>query len=185
MIQPSISLMTIPARPRHATLADHFADAGASRHPLRLRLVSGEELDCHSPSFDVDQLVLVVTTYDGVVRRIPPGEIRDLYERRARWPAYAGLTFATVAVSVGISAFLVPLLSPLGAIYGAMIGALGGAAAASAVATILPSVIPFEYARLLDRLGSLAYWHAVLPNADTSPEPGGRGAPPRDDGTGA
>src|SRR5438132_12797111 len=86
--------MTHPTRPIHVTLADHFADAGVSRHPLRLRLASGEEFDCHSPSFDVDELVLVVTTYDGVARRIRPGGIQALYERRARWPASAGLTLA-------------------------------------------------------------------------------------------
>jgi len=158
--------MTHPTRPIHVTLADHFADAGASRHPLRLRLASGEEFDCHSPSFDVDELVLVVTTYDGVARTIRPGEIHALHERRARWPAYAGLTIATVAIGAGISALLVPLLTSLGAAYGALFGALGGAVAAAAVPSILPSVIPFEYARLLDRLGPLAYWRAVLPKAD-------------------
>jgi hypothetical protein len=158
--------MTHPARPLHVTLADHFADARASRHPLRVRLASGEEFDCHSPSFDVDQLLLVVTTYDGVARTIRPGEIQALHERRARWPAYAGLTFATVAIGAGMSAFVVPLLSPLTAVYGAFFGALGGAVAAAVVPTILPGVIPFEYARLLDRLGPLAYWRAVFPKAD-------------------
>jgi len=158
--------MTHPTRPVHVSLADHFADAGASRHPLRLRLASGEELECHSPSFDVDRLVLVVTTYDGVARTIRAREIQALYERRARWPAYAGLTFATVVMGAGISALLVPLLSPLGAAYGALFGALGGAVAGGVVPSVLPNVIPFEYARLLDRLGRLAYWRAVFPKAD-------------------
>ena len=131
-----------------------------------MRLASGEELDCYAALFDVDQLVLVVTTSDGVARTIRPDEIRALYERRARWPAYAGLTFATVAMGAGISALLVPLLSPLPAVYGAILGALGGAVAAAVVPSILPSVIPFGYARLLQRLGPLAYWRAVFPEAD-------------------
>src|SRR5712691_5438563 len=146
-------MMTHLARPHHVTLADHFSDPGASRHPLRLRLASGEQFDCHAPFFDVDQLVLVVTTSDGVARTIRPGEIRALYERRARWPAYAGLTFAAVAMGAGISALLVPLLSPLTAVYGAFLGALGGAVAAAVVPSILSSVMPFGYARLLERLG--------------------------------
>src|SRR2546426_6965777 len=101
-------MMTHLARPLHVILADHFADPGASRHPLRLRLASGEEFDCHAPCFDVNQLVLVVTTSDGVARAIRPDEIQALDERRARWPAYAGLTVATVAMGAGISALLVP-----------------------------------------------------------------------------
>src|SRR2546430_13604509 len=125
--------MTHLATPPHVTLADHFADPDASRHPLRLRLTSGEELDCHAPSFDVDQLVLVVTTSDGVARTIRPDEIRALYERRARWLPYAGLTVATVAMGAGISALLVPLLSPFTAVYGAFLGALGGGVAAAVV----------------------------------------------------
>jgi len=159
-------MITPLARPLHVTLADHFADPGASRHPLRVRLASGEELDCHAPFFDVDQLVLVVTTADSVARTIRPEEIRALYERRVRWSAYAGLTFATVAMGAGISALLVPLLSPLTAVYGALLGALGGGAAAAVVRSALPSVIPLEYARILERLGPLAYWRAVLPKPD-------------------
>src|SRR5437870_13495116 len=119
--------MTYPTRPIHVTLADHFADAGVSRHPLRLRLASGEELDCHSPSFDVDELDLVVTTYDGVARTIRPGEIQALYERRARWLAYAGLTIATLAIGAVISALLAPSLTPRGAVYRALLGARGRA----------------------------------------------------------
>src|SRR2546425_876001 len=119
-------MMTHLARPLHVILADHFADPGASRHPLRLRLASGEEFDCHAPCFDVNQLVLVVTTSDGVARAIRPDEIQALDERRARWPAYAGLTVATVAMGAGISALLVPLLSSFTAVYGALFGALGG-----------------------------------------------------------
>src|SRR2546428_343014 len=103
-------MMTHLARPLHVILADHFADPGASRHPLRLRLASGEEFDCHAPCFDVNRLVLVVTTSDGVARAIRPDEIQALDERRARWPAYAGLTVATVAMGAGISALLEPLL---------------------------------------------------------------------------
>src|SRR5436305_6152627 len=122
----SMSMMTHLARPLHVTLADHFADPGASRHPLRVRLASGEEVDCHAPFFDVDQLVLVVTTSDGVARTIRPEEIRALYERRVRWPAYAGLTFATIAMGAGISALMVHLLSQLHPVYGAILGALGG-----------------------------------------------------------
>src|SRR5437867_2431259 len=159
-------MITPLARPLHVTLADHVADPGASRHPLRVRLASGEELDCHARFFDVDQLVLVVTTSDGVARTIRPEEIRALYERRVRWSAYAGLTLATVAMGAGISALLVPLLSPLTAVYGALLGALGGGAAAAVVRSALPSVIPLEYARLLERLGPLAYWRAVLPKPD-------------------
>src|SRR5438309_10182634 len=117
--------MTHPTRPIHVTLADHFADAGVSRHPLRLRLASGEEFDCHSPSFDVDELVLVVTTYDGVARPIRPGEIQALYERRACWPAYAGLTIATGAIGAATSALLAPSLAPLGAVYGPPLGTPG------------------------------------------------------------
>ena len=158
--------MTHLATPPHVTLADHFADPDASRHPLRLRLTSGEELDCHAPSFDVDQLVLVVTTSDGVARTIQPEEIRALYERRLRWSADLGLTLATVAMGTGIGALLVPLLSPLTAGYGALFGALGGGVAAAIVRSVLPSVIPLEYARLLERLDSLAYWRAVLPKPD-------------------
>ena len=75
--------MTHLARPPHVTLADHFADPEASRHPL-----------------------------------------------------------------------------------GALFGALGGGVPAAIVRSVLPSVIPLEYARLLERLDSLAYWRAVLPKPD-------------------
>jgi hypothetical protein len=159
-------MMTHLTRPLHVTLADHFADPRASRHPLRLRLASGEELDCHAPVFDVDQLVLVVTTSDGVARTIRPEEVRALSERRARWPVYAGFTVATVAMGAGISALLVPLLSPLTAVYGALFGALGGGVAAAVVPSVLASVIPVGYARLLERLGPLAYWRSVVPKPD-------------------
>jgi len=159
-------MMTHLARPLHVTLADHFADPEALRRPLRLRLASGEEFDCHAPCLDVDQLVLVVTTSDGVARTIRPDEIRALYERRARWLAYAGLTVATVAMGAGISALLVPLLSPFTAVYGAFLGALGGGVAAAVVPSVLARVIPLGYARLLERLGPLAYWRTVLPKPD-------------------
>jgi len=33
---------------------------------LRIRLTSGEEFVCHGPVFDIEQLVLVVTTSQGV-----------------------------------------------------------------------------------------------------------------------
>ena len=114
----------------------------------------------------MDQLVLVVTTSDGVARTIRPGEIRALYERRARWLAYAGLTVATVAMGAGISALLVPLLSQFTAVYGAFLGALGGGVAAAVVPSVLARVIPLGYARLLERLGPLAYWRSILPKPD-------------------
>src|SRR2546430_17026365 len=93
--------MTHPARPPHVALADHFADPGASRHPLRIRLTSGEEFDCSAPSFDIDQLVLVVTASEGAVRKIRPTDIQVLYERRPRWPAYAGLSVRSEERRVG------------------------------------------------------------------------------------
>jgi len=158
--------MTHPARPPHVALADHFADPEASRHPLRLRLGSGEEFDCHAPCFDVDQLVLVVTTSGGVAREVRPAEIEGLYERRPRWPAYLGLSFGTVTLRASISALVVPLLSPLTATDGAMLGALGGAMAAAVVPRLLRSLSPFAYSQLLERLGPFAYWRAVLPKTD-------------------
>src|SRR5437773_12407126 len=78
----------LPARPAHVALADHFADPGASQRPLRIRLTSGEEFDCHAPVFDIDHLVLIVTTSEGVTRKVRPADIETLYERRPRWPAY-------------------------------------------------------------------------------------------------
>jgi len=155
--------MTHPARPPHVALADHFADPEASSHPLRLRLASGEEFDCHVACFDVDQLVLVVTTSGGVARQLRPAEIEALYERRPRWLAYAGLTLGTVTLGASISALVVPLLSPLTATEGALLGALGGAIAAAVVPWLLRSISPFAYSQLLERLGPFAYWRAVLP----------------------
>ena len=59
---------------------------------MRIRLTSGEEFDCHAPVFDIEQLVLVVTTSQGVTREVRPTDIETLYERRllgrlgfARW----------------------------------------------------------------------------------------------------
>ena len=156
--------MTIhPARPPHVALADHFAAAASSQHPLRVRLRSGEEFDCYAPVFDADQLLLVVTTAEGVTRHVRPDEIEALYEHRLRWPVLAGFISATVALGAGTCALVIPLLSPLTAVYGAVIGALGGAVAAALVPSLLPTVIPFEYARLLDRLSTLAYWQPVYP----------------------
>src|SRR5438034_3865081 len=89
----------LPARPAHVALADHFADPGASQRPLRIRLTSGEEFDCHAPVFDIDHLVLIVTTSEGVTRKVRPADIETLYERRPRWPAYASLGLVTVVRS--------------------------------------------------------------------------------------
>src|SRR2546430_9185238 len=104
--------MTRLARPPHVALAVYFADPGASRHPLRIRLTTGEAFDCHAPVFDVDQLVVVVTTSQGVARTIQPAEVQALYELRPRWRAYASLAFFTVVPGAGISAPPLPLLSP-------------------------------------------------------------------------
>ena len=158
--------MTHTARPPHVALADHFADRAMSRHPLRIRLTSGEEFDCHAPFFDVDDLLLVVTTAEGAVRKVRPAEIEALFEHRPRWPAYASLGLVTVVPGAAISAFLVPLLSPLTAVDGALFGALGGVVAVAVLPSFLPSVSPFAYPRLLDRLGPLAYWRTVFSKAD-------------------
>src|SRR2546426_574392 len=113
-----ISMMRHPARPPHVALADHFANPASSRHPLRIRLTSGEEFDCRAPCFDVDHLVLSVTTSEGDVRKVRPADIQVVYERRPRWPAYAGLSVTTVAMGAAMSAVLVPLLAPLTAADG-------------------------------------------------------------------
>ena|SRR2546422_886501 len=118
--------MTHPARPPHVALADHFADPGASERPLRIRLTSGEEFDCHAPVFDIEELVVVVTTSEGITRKVRPADIQTLSERRPGWPAYASLGLLTVVPGAGLSALLVPLLSPLGALDGAILGAFGG-----------------------------------------------------------
>jgi len=36
---------------------------------LRIRLTSGEEFDCHAPVFDIEELVLVVTTSSPLAAR--------------------------------------------------------------------------------------------------------------------
>jgi len=158
--------MTPPARPPHVALADYFAGPGTSRHPLRIRLTSGEEFDCRAPLFDADQLVLVVTTSEGVDRKVRPADVEALCERRPRWPVYASLGLVTVVPGVGLSAFLVPLLSPLSAVDGAFLGALGGALAAAVLPWFLPRLSPFAYQRLLERLGPLTYWRTVFSKAE-------------------
>jgi hypothetical protein len=45
---------------------------------LRIRLTSGEEFDCHAPVFDFDQLVLVVTTAEGIWRTVFSNEDSSL-----------------------------------------------------------------------------------------------------------
>jgi len=159
--------VTHPARPPHVALADHFADPGASQRPLRIRLTSGEEFDCHAPVFDIEQLVLVVTTSQGVTRELRPTDIETLYERRPRWPAYASLGLVTVVPGAGLSALLVPLLSPLGALDGAILGAFGGAVAFAAVPWVLATFNPVAYSRLLGRLG-FGRWRTVFSNEDSS-----------------
>jgi len=161
-----ISMMRHPARPPHVALADHFANPASSRHPLRIRLTSGEEFDCRAPCFDVDHLALSVTTSEGAVRKIRPADIQVVYERRPRWPAYAGLSVTTVALGAAISAVLVPLLAPLTAADGAFLGALGGALAAAVLPWFLSSLSPFAYQRLLERLGPFASWRTVFRKAD-------------------
>jgi hypothetical protein len=131
-------------------------------------LTSGVEFACRAPFFDVDQLVLFVTTSEGVVRKVRPAEIQALYEHRPRWPAYAGLGLATVGLGAGISALLVPLLSPFTAVDGALLGALGGAVAAAVFPWFLASLSPFAYQQLLQRLGPFAYWRSVFPKADAA-----------------
>src|SRR5438132_11317012 len=101
-----ISMMRHPARPPHVALADHFADPGSSRHPLRIRLTSGEEFDCRAPCFDVDHLALSVTTSEGAVRKILPAHIQVLYERRPRCPAIPGHCVTTVSPRAGASAVI-------------------------------------------------------------------------------
>ncbi len=156
----------LPARPAHVALADHFADPGASQRPLRIRLTSGEEFDCHAPVFDIDHLVLIVTTSEGVTRKVRPADIETLYERRPRWPAYASLGLVTVVPSAGLSALLVPLLSPLSALDGAVLGAFGGAVAFGTVPWVLATFHPVAYSRLLGRLG-FAHWRAVFSKTET------------------
>ncbi len=158
--------MTHPARPPHVALADHFADPGASERPLRIRLTSGEEFECHAPVFDFDQLVLVVTTPEGVTRSLSPTDIETLCERRPGWPAYASLGLVTVVPGAGLSALLVPLLSPLSALDGAILGAFGGAVAFATVPWVLTTVSPVAYSRLLGRLGA-ARWRPVFSKEDT------------------
>lgn len=155
--------MTPTSRPAHVELADHFAKPGSSRHVLRIRLTSGEEVDCFTSFFDYDQLELIVTTQGGVTRRIRPAQVAAIAERRPRWLAYVSLGVVTVGVGALISALLVPLLSPLSAADGALFGALGGAVAAAVVPGVLRSASPVAYAELLDRLGPLAYWRVVFP----------------------
>src|SRR5437879_12852214 len=122
-----ISMMRHPARPPHVALADHFGDPGSSRHPLRIRLTSGEEFDCRAPCFDVDHLVLSVTTSEGDVRKVRHADIQVVYERRPRWPANAGLSVTTVELGAAMSEVLVPLITPINAAAGAFLGAIGGA----------------------------------------------------------
>src|SRR2546429_1322 len=159
----------LPARPAHVALADHFADPGASQRPLRIRLTSGEEFDCHAPVFDIDHLVLIVTTSEGVTRKVRPADIETLYERRPRWPAYASLGLVTVVPSAGLSALLVPLLSPLSALDGAVLGAFGGAVAFGTVLWVLATFHPVAYSRLLGRPG-FAHWAGGLPKTETRRE---------------
>jgi len=153
--------MTHPARQPHVALADDFADPAASERPLRIQLVSGEEFECHAPVFDIDQLMLVVTTSEGVTRNVQPAEIETLYERRAGWPAYASLGLVTVVPGAGLSALLVPLLSSLSAFDGAILGAFGGAVAFGTVPWVLATFNPVAYSRLLGRLG-FARWRTVF-----------------------
>src|SRR2546427_9875985 len=105
--------MTHPARPPHVALADHFADPRMSRHPLRIRLTSGEEFDCHAPFFDVDDFLLVVTTAEGAVRKVGPAEVEALFEHRPRWLAYASLVLVSVALGAALIAFLLLHVSVL------------------------------------------------------------------------
>ena len=134
---------------------------------MRIRLTSGEEFDCHAPVFDFDLLVLVVTTSEGVTRKVAPTEIETLCERRPGWPAYATLGLVTVVPGAGLSALLVPLLSPLSALDGAILGAFGGAVAFVTVPLVLATVSPVAYSRLLGRLGA-AHWRTVFSNEDSS-----------------
>src|SRR5947209_18493657 len=108
-----ISMMRHPARPPHVALADHFANPASSRHPLRIRLTSGEEFDCRAPCFDVDHLVLSVTTSEGDVRKVRPADIQVVYERRPRCPAYAGTSVTTVALVPTMTPSLLPLSAHL------------------------------------------------------------------------
>lgn len=158
-----------PTRPVHVTLADHFANPRASRSVVRIVLVSGEEVDGYAPSFDPDELVLVVTTTTGV-RTIRPAEIRALFERRPSWPFYAAATGAIVLLAGGLSAFLVPLLSPLSGLQGAVIGAIAGAGAAYAVSSSVASLAPVEYARGWQRIAPLTRWRTIIPASRRLPD---------------
>ena len=93
--------MTHPARPPHVALADHFAGPGASERPLRIRLTSGEEFDCHAPVFEIEDLVLVVTTSEGITRKVWPADIQTVSERRPGWSAYASLGLLTLVPGAG------------------------------------------------------------------------------------
>lgn len=137
---------------------------------MRIRLTSGEEFECHAPVFDVDQLVLVVTTSQGVTREVRPTDIETLSERRPGWPAYASLGLVTVVPGAGLSALLVPFLSPLSALDGAILGAFGGAVAFATVPWVLATFNPVAYSRLLGRLGA-AHWRKVFSNEDSSLRP--------------
>ena len=158
---PMKSIRTDLVVPPHVALADHFADPGASERPLRIRLTSGEAFDCHAPVFDIEELVLVVTTSGGVTRKVRPADIQTLSERRPSWPAYASLGLVTVVPGAGLSALLVPLLSPLGALDGAILGAFGGAVAFATVPWVLATFSPVAYSRLLGRTG-FAHWRTVF-----------------------
>jgi len=48
---------------------------------LRIRVTSGEEFDCHAPVFDIEDLVLVVTTSEGITWKVWPADIQTLSER--------------------------------------------------------------------------------------------------------
>ena len=157
-------MITHSPRPPHVLLADHFAQSGACTHPLRIRLTSGEEFDCHRPVFDVDELVLSVTTYERVVRNVPAAEVQAIFERHPPLPVYAGVSLAAVLLGAGLGALVVPLLAPLKAVDGASIGGLAGALGAAVL--LLPTLNPIAYPRLVKHLGAFVYWRAVFPKAD-------------------
>ena len=157
-------MITHSPRPPHVVLADHFAQAGACTHPLRIRLTSGEQFDCYRPHFDVDELVLSVTTYEGVVRNVRAAEVQAIFERRPRLPVYAGVSLAAILLGAGICALVVPFLAPLTAVDGASIGGLAGALGAAVL--LLPTLNPVAYPRLVEHLGGFVHWRAVFPKAD-------------------
>src|SRR5437867_13146861 len=133
---PMKSIRTDLVVPPHVALADHFADPGASERPLRIRLTSGEAFDCHAPVFDIEELVLVVTTSGGVTRKVRPADIQTLSERRPSSPAYASLGLVKVVRGAGPRAPLVPRLPPLGPLGRAIPGAVGGAGGFAGVAWV-------------------------------------------------